>query len=525
LLSSLALTGAPRLSFSASARIDILPDEPIGTINRNIYGHFTEHLGGCIYDGVWVGPDSKVPNVGGIRKQLVDHLKRLNPPVIRWPGGCFADSYNWRDGVGRRDRRPRRTNFWANTPYLWNSPDSPRKYEPNEFGTNEFIHFCKLVGAEPYLAANLRSAIARDFYEWIEYCNSPAGTTTLADLRAQGGDPNPFPVRFWGVGNESWGCGGNFTGAEYAVEYRRFTEWVGRYGVELSFIASGPNGGDYEWTQSFFPKLVEKGNRVLHNTFGFALHYYCGTSGKGEAVDFTIDDWYNLLDKATVMEELINNHWRIMGEVDKEHRVKLVVDEWGAWHKTDPNIAPGYLFAYYPTLRDALVSALTLDIFNRNADKVAMANDAQLVNNINTLFLAAGDRFTVTPIYHVFDMYSSHQGGTAVRTVISAPPVSHPGMHGTLGLAGSCSLQENRAVLTIVNPDVENPQETEINIRGRRIAKSRATVLSSTDMHAHNTFEQPNAIEPKEDPSAVSGSPLNYRFAAASVTRLELDLT
>ncbi|MBV9500224.1 MAG: alpha-L-arabinofuranosidase [Acidobacteriaceae bacterium] len=524
LLSGLALAAAPRLSFSASARIDILPDEPIGTINRNVYGHFTEHLGGCIYDGVWVGPDSKIPNIGGIRKQLVDRLKRLNPPVIRWPGGCFADTYNWRDGVGPRERRPRRTNFWTNTPYLWDAPNSPRKYEPNEFGTNEFMHFCRLVGAEPYFAANLRSATARDFYEWIEYCNAPSGTTTLADLRAQGGDANPFPVRFWGVGNESWGCGGNFTGAEYAVEYRRFTEWIPRYGVELSFIASGPNAADYEWTESFFRKIVEKGKGALRNTFGFALHYYCNTTGRGDAVDFTTDDWYKLLAKATLMEELISNHWRIMGEVDTDHRVKLVVDEWGAWHKTDPNISSGYLFAYYPTMRDALVSGLTLDIFNRNADKVAMANDAQLINNINTLFLAAGDRFTVTPIYHVFDMYASHQGGTAVRTVVSAPPVAHPGVPGLSGLAGSCSLHENRAVLTIVNPDIQNAQNTEINIRGRRITNSHATVLSANDIHAHNTFAQPNAVEPKQDSQAGSGSPLNYSFAPASVTRLALEL-
>lgn len=212
LLSGLALLAAPRSSLAASATIEIFPEETIGTISPAIYGHFIEHLGGCIYDGVWVGEKSKVPNYNGIRKALVDSLKLLKPPVIRWPGGCFADSYNWRDGVGPRDRRPKRTNFWANTPYLEKAPDGPQKYEPNDFGSNEFARFCKLVGAEPYFASNLRSLTPFDFYQWIEYCNSPNGTTSLSELRAQGGAPDPLHVRYWGVGNESWGCGGNFTG-------------------------------------------------------------------------------------------------------------------------------------------------------------------------------------------------------------------------------------------------------------------------------------------------------------------------
>lgn len=525
LLSGLALPLlAPRNSSAANARIDILPDEKIGTISPHIYGQFTEHIGGVIYDGVWVGENSKIPNIGGIRKQLVDNLKRIKVPVIRWPGGCFADSYNWRDGVGPRDRRPKRTNFWANTPYLWNAPDGPQKYEPNEFGTNEFARFCKLAGAEPYFAANLRSLPPFDFYEWVEYCNSPAGTTSLADLRAQGGSRDPFPVRFWGVGNESWGCGGGFTGDEYAVEFRRYSEWVPRYGLELNLIASGPNVADYAWTRSFFEKLVEKGKHALRNVFGTALHYYCGTTDNGSSIDFSTAGWYSLLHKAARMQELIGNHWQIMGEVDTERHVKLVVDEWGAWHHTDPSIAPGYLFGYYPTLRDALVSGITLDIFNSNADKVAMANDAQLINNINTLFVAAEDRFTVTPIFHVFEMYAPHQGGTAVRSIFSVPALSSADAHGLASLLGSCSVQGSRAVLTVVNPDIQNGQETVIDVRGRRITAARATVLSSSDIHAHNTFANPNALQPKEDTNVRAASPLNYTFAPASVTRLDLDL-
>jgi alpha-N-arabinofuranosidase len=522
LLSSLALL-APRTSRAAQASIEIFPDEPIATISPDIYGHFTEHLGGCIYDGIWVGEKSKIPNIGGIRKALVDALKELKPPVIRWPGGCFADSYNWRDGVGPRNQRPTRTNFWANTPYLEKAPDGPQKYDPNEFGTNEFAHFCRLVGAEPYFAANLRSLTPFDFYQWIEYCNSPAGTTTLSKLREQSGDREPLNVKFWGVGNESWGCGGNFTGDEYAVEFRRFVEWVPEFRTKPRFIASGPNVADYAWTRSFFQKLTEKSKRALRSVYGCALHYYCGTTGKGESVDFTDDDWYALLAKSTRMEELIENHWQIMGEIDTEHAIRLVVDEWGAWHHTDPNIDPRYLFAYYPTLRDALVSGITLDIFNRHAGKVAMANAAQLVNNIHTSFLALGNKFTVTPIYHVFRMYAAHQGATSVRAVFSADSMRQDTAKGLRALSGSCSLRGRHMVLTAVNPDIKNAQAAQIGIRGARASNVKATVLTSGDIHAHNTFENPRGLEPSEK-SVNAGTSFSYEFAPASVTRLEFDL-
>lgn len=519
LLSSLALVAA-RSSRADTIAIEILPNEPIGTISPNIYGHFTEHLGGCIYGGVWVGENSKIPNIDGIRKELVERLRELKPPVIRWPGGCFADSYNWRDGVGPRKQRPRRTNFWANTPYLEKAPNGPQKYEPNEFGTNEFAHFCRLTGAEPYFAGNVRSLNPYDFYEWIEYCNSPEGTTSHADLR--GGQP--LNVRYWGVGNESWGCGGGFTGDEYAVEFRRFIEWVPRFGMDLSFIASGPNVADYAWTRSFFSKLTEKNKRILRNVFGCALHYYCGTTGKGQSVDFTDEDWYALLGKANRMEELIRNHWEIMGEVDTERRVKLVVDEWGAWHQTDPSIDPSYLFAYYPTLRDALVSGITLDIFNRHADKIGMANAAQLVNNIHTSFLAVGNRFTVTPIYHVFHMYADHQGGTSVRTEITSDRLSSAAAAGLPSLSGSCSIQGKKAVLTVVNSEINAAKHAAIHVRGTNIASIRATVLTSSDIHAHNTFGRPRAVEPAERNVPVGTSP-NYEFAPASVTKLVIQLT
>ena len=517
--SGLALVAA-RPSFAATNRIDIVPDDNIGVISPNIYGHFTEHLGGCIYDGIWVGENSRVPNVGGIRKALVDTMKRLKPPVIRWPGGCFADSYNWRDGVGPMAQRPRRTNFWAATEYLAKGPDGPQKYDPNQFGTNEFVRFCRLVGAEPYVAANVRSGTARDFDEWIEYCNSPAGTTTLADLRASGGEREPLNVRYWGVGNESWGCGGAFTGDEYAIEYRRFVEWVPRFATPLSFIASGPNVADYAWTRSFLTKLTEKGPGALRQIYGLALHYYAGTTGKGSATDFTTDDWYGMMVKAVRMDELIRSHWQVMGEADPRHQVKLIVDEWGAWHRT-ADVAPNFLFGYFPSMRDALVSGLTLDTFNRHADKVAMANAAQLINNIHSSFLASGDKFVATPIAHVFEMYSAHQGGTAVRTELSSPRLKSDAAKGLPALAGSCSVQGNRAVLTVTNADHQDGLEAEIGVRGASITDVRATVLRAADMRAHNTFEDPKAVEPITTAVTSTGSQLVYAFAPASVTRLE----
>jgi alpha-N-arabinofuranosidase len=479
-----------------------------------------------VYDGIWVGEGSKVPNLGGIRTALVEHLRRLKPSVVRWPGGCFADSYNWRDGIGPRAQRPRRPNFWIVDGQMQQAPDGPQKFDPNEFGTNEFCRFCRLIGAEPYLATNLRGNTARDFDEWVDYCNAPAGRTTLADLRAAAGDRDPFRVRFWGIGNESWGCGGNFTPEEYATEFRRFTAWVPGFGVPLAFIGSGPNGGDLDWTRKFFAKLTERDRGLLGTLHGWALHYYCGTAGKGDAVDFTVEDWYELLEKATVMDSLIRLHWGAMGEIDREHRVKLVVDEWGAWHRPGTEIHPAFLFGQMSTMRDALVAGLTLDTFHRHADKVAMANVAQLINNLHSLFLAHEDRFVATPNFHVFELYAAHHGGQSLRTEFGVGNIgARAGKSASLpALAGSASIHDRRLVLTVVNPHASEARETEVAVRGATVKAGRARVLAAGDIHAHNTFDQPHAVEPVDGDVAVSGATLVHRFPAASVTRLELEL-
>ena len=518
------------------SRIEILTGEPIGTIAPEIYGHFAEHLGGVIYDGIWVGEQSKIPNIGGIRKALVDALAKIKPSTIRWPGGCFADSYNWRDGIGPKAQRPRTTNFWRDArEWPQDTPDGPWKYETNQFGTDDFLRFCKLTGAQPYIAANLRSLTAKDFYEWVEYCNSPPRTTSLAELRAKHGERESAKVRFWGIGNESWGCGGNFTPEEYAAEYRRFTAWVPRYGVELAFIGAGPNGADLDWTRRFFAKLNER--RALGSMWGWAMHHYSWNvsggrttdwfQGKGDAVNYPDDEWYELLREADRLDSMIADCWTVMGEVDRTHRVKLVVDEWGTWFKPGSEVNNTHLLGQQSTIRDAVLAGLTLDTFHRHAEKIGMAAIAQLVNCLQALFLTHEDKFVLTPTYHVFDMYSVHQGKTAVKTVFSSARSNYTrnGQPATIrGLNGSASLDGKRLVLTVTNPDLKASRETEIAVRGATIRAARGVSLTASDIHAHNTFADPNRIVPKELQVTLSGNALVHKFAPASVTRLDIDL-
>lgn len=523
------------ISPAADSRIEVLMGEPLGVISPNIYGHFTENLSGVIYDGVWVGANSKIPNVNGIRKELIDEMKKIKPPVVRFPGGCFADGYDWRDGVGPIDRRPRRTNFWAE----WETSAAPasHRYDPNQFGTNEFVQFCKLIDSQPYLAANVRSLPAEQFYRWVEYCNSPAGSTTLADQRAQAGYPDPFKVKYWGVGNESWGCGGNFTPQEYATEFRRYTTWVPLYKQELAFIASGPNSDDWNWTRGFFEEVLRKGKEQLRNIYGWALHYYSWNlsrgrtqdweKGKGDALNFDSVDWYELLREGDRMESLINGHWQVMGEFDPDHAVKLVVDEWGPWYRPGSEQTPGDQLEQTPTLRDAVFSGMTLDTFNRHPEKITLAACAQLINCLNSLYLAHEDKFCVTPVGHVFEMYAAHQGGQALRTIFSAPVVNYErdGKPATFwGLKGSASLHEKTLVLTVVNPHVSEARVAKIGIRGASIQSGTATALTNADIHAHNSFAERNAVMPQTKSIEIKGKLLTLSIPPASVTKLRLAL-
>jgi alpha-L-arabinofuranosidase len=525
--------------FAASfdSRIEIILKEELGTISPNIYGHFAENLGAVIYDGVWVGTGSKIVNINGIRKSLVDALRKIASPVIRWPGGCFADSYDWKDGIGPAEKRPRRTNFWAGDPLVREQGNIPQKYDPNEFGTNEFVQFCKLAGSQPYMAANLRSLPATEFYRWVEYCNSPTGSTTLADLRASTGSKEPFGVRYWGIGNESWGCGGEMTPGEYATEFRKFAAWVPRYGEDLSFIASGPNDAEYNWTRGFFQGMLQKGPNAINSIWGLSLHYYSWNlsrgktrnwiEGKGDAVKFDTVDWYELMKEAEVLETLIEGHWQAMSEADPKRRIKLVVDEWGPWYKPGSEGAPTHILGQMITLRDAVMSGLTLDIFNRHPDKVTMANCAQLINCLNSLFLAHEDRFVTTPVYHVFQMYAAHQGAQAVRAEFLSPSISYDrdGKPATFwSLKGSASLRGKGLAITVINPDVSQPRETEISLLGGEAVSGRATVLTNTDIHAHNTFDAPDVVRPRSADWKPAGRNVQYTFPPASVTLLEIKL-
>ncbi len=523
-------------STGPDSRIEVLLGETLGTISPNIYGHFAENLSGVIYDGIWVGENSKIPNVNGIRKELIDEMRKIKPSVVRYPGGCFADSYDWRDGVGPADKRPKRTNFWAEGEAP--TASTSHKYDPNQFGTNEFVHFCKLIGAQPYLAGNVRSLPSEQFYQWVEYCNSPAGSTTLADTRAAAGYPEPFNVQYWGVGNESWGCGGNFTAQEYAVEFRRYTTWVPRYAKQpLSFIASGPNDDSWDWTRGFLEEIVRKGPGELRSIYGLALHYYAWNlsrgktrnwvEGKGDALKFEPVDWYELLEQGDVMESLINGHWQVMGEIDREHRIKLVVDEWGPWYRPGSEATPGDQLEQMPTLRDAVFSGLTLDTFNRHPEKVAMANCAQLINCLNSLYLAHEDKFCVTPVGHVLAMYATHQGGQGLRTIFSSPSVNYDrdGKAASFwGLKGSASVQDKELILTVVNPHVSEPRETDLGVRGATIKSGMVTTLTNADIHAHNSFEQRDVVTPQEKDLGSSGRSVTITFPPASVTKLTLTL-
>jgi alpha-N-arabinofuranosidase len=491
--------------------VTVLLDEPIATIRPAVYGQFAEHIGGVVYDGIWVGTESKVPNVGGVRKALIEHVRRLGKIVVRWPGGCFADRYHWRDGIGPVRSRPRRFGRWREVA------------EPNRFGTHEFLRFCRLCGVEPYFAANVGTGSAEEFQQWVEYCNAPVGTTTLADERAANGDPEPQGVRYWGVGNESWGCGGKFTPEDYCREYRRFTEWVPDYGVKPYLIAAGPNGHDVDWTRRFLAKWADGTRAPIQ---GWAPHYYCGTTG--HALEFNTDQWYEQLHKANQMERLVREQWAALGEHDPKHRIKLVVDEWGSWHPEGTGINPAHQFEQMGTLRDALVAALSLDTFQRHAEKVDMANVAQLVNNLHSLFLADGDRFVATPTYHVYELYRPHQGATAVRLDVQAPGVAFRAGGRPLDLfriAGSASrLGADGLTLTLVHTHASEPVELSIRLRGGTARSAARTVLTHSMLNAHSTFENPMVVVPRSAALAAAGVEFPCVLEPASVTRLDVRL-
>lgn len=459
-----------------------------GVINKNIYGHFAEHIGGVFYDGLWVGSESKIENVNGFRKALVDSFKKICPPVLRWPGGCFAETYDWRDGIEPRAQRPRRVNWW----YGWD-----RRVESNQVGTHEFMDFCSMVGAEPYIAANITTLNPLAIRDWIEYCNLPAGTTTLADQRAANGSEEPFHVRYWGIGNENWGGGGQMSPEMYAREYIRYSTILKSLGQkDLKLILCGADGHTISWTRRV---MQEWRSHSCHEigTYGMSVHYYTRYPGD-DPVHFTENEWYGLLHAANYMTRIVDDHRAAMDEFDPERRMKLIIDEWGNWHKDGSGPSKGYnLFEQQSTLRDAVVAALTLNIFNNRCDVVDMANVAQLCNNLHSLYLAGGENFVETPNYFVFDMYKGHQDGHQLETILDAPTHVNEKDEALEMLSASASVKNGVLTLTMANLSLTDGQNVSVQgLFGHVQGEATYTVLSSDDPHDCNTFEEPRKVQP-----------------------------
>ena len=510
---------------AADAAIELTPDRPGPVINPHIYGHFIEHLGGVIYDGIWVGRDSKIPNVNGMRKSFIDDMKRIAAPNLRWPGGCFADGYHWRDGIGPVAKRPRTYNYWEAQ-----MPPGTSAAEPNHFGTHEFMELCRLLAAEPYLAANVGSGSPKEFHDWVNYCNAPPGSLTLADERAANGDKAPFNVRYWGVGNESWGCGGRMTPAEYARWYRQYTAQVPAY-TRPVLIAVGPRGHsadtDIGWTTGYFEAM-----RGIRGALpdGLALHYYTDfrpTKVRAEASN--AQEWYAVLHKGAKIEDIIEQHWAEMGKFDAEHRTRFVIDEWGTWYSEGRRIATRYILSQTITLRDAVHAAMTFDIYNRHADKILMANIAQTINCLHSLFTAQEDKYVRTPTYHVFAMYRPHMNGRLVAMKVTREHLSVPLLDGTgqlPAIAGSASIRERTLTVTLTNPSADAPITVRIRLAGAaRPVEAHGTVLAHADPAAANTFTAPEEVAPKPLSASIAQDVITVTLPKQAVAALRIRLT
>ncbi|MFY9176022.1 MAG: alpha-N-arabinofuranosidase [Caldicoprobacterales bacterium] len=450
------------------------------TVNRNIYGHFSEHLGRCIYEGIWVGEDSPIPNTDGIRNDVLEALKKMGIPVLRWPGGCFADEYHWKDGVGPREKRKKMINtHWGGV------------VENNHFGTHEFMRLCELLECEPYICGNVGSGTVQEMQEWVEYITFD-GTSPMADWRRENGREEPWRLNFFGVGNENWGCGGNMRAEYYADEYRRYQTYVRNYGENRIYkIACGPSTDDYHWTEVL---MREAGNMMD----GLSLHYYTvpGTwQAKGSSTDFDEKDWFVTMKKTMYMEELVTKHSTIMDKYDPDKRVGLIVDEWGTWYDVEPGTNPGFLYQQN-TLRDALVAGINLNIFNNHADRVQMANIAQTINVLQAVILTEGEKMLKTPTYHVFEMYKVHQDATLLPIDLYSEDYNS-GDSSIPQISSSASKNKDGLIhISLCNVHHERSAALDIELRGTVASKVTGRILTSDDMRDHNTFQEPEKVQP-----------------------------
>lgn len=489
------------------ATVKILADQPGAEISPMIYGHFAEHLGRCIYDGFWVGPDSDIPNVRGIRTDIVEALRAIRIPVLRWPGGCFADEYHWQDGVGPREQRPAMLNtHWGGVT------------EDNSFGTHEFLDLCDQLGCEPYICGNVGSGTVREMQQWVEYLTF-AGHSPMADLRRANGREEPWPIRYWGVGNENWGCGGNMRPEFYADLYRQYQTYLRNLsGNKLFKIACGANRDDYRWTEV----LMQVAGRYMH---GLSLHCYTAPGpwhSKGSATEFGEAEWFEVLHKTLFMDELIANHSRIMDTYDPEKRVALIVDEWGTWYQVEPGTNPGFLYQQN-TLRDALAAALNLNIFHKHAERVRMANIAQTVNVLQAMVLTQGEKMVLTPTYHVFDMFQVHQGATYLPVSVASDNYAW-GTDSMPAIHASASRDAEGAIhVSLCNLVPDQACELTLQLPMASITQVSGRLLTADTMQAHNTFDAPNQVAPTALTGAeITPEGVRVRLPAKSVAVVSL---
>ena len=505
-----ALALSPLLAPAQTVTLTAQPDSSKVLISKDIYGHFAEHLGRCIYGGFWVEPGTNVPKQGRLRLDIVEALKKIHVPNLRWPGGCFADTYHWRDGIGPVAQRPARLNVW------WGNV-----VEDNSFGTHEFLELCGLIGCDPYLAANVGSGTVEEMAHWMEYLNSNADTQ-LTRLRAQNGHPAPYGVTLWGIGNESWGCGGNMTPNHYADVYRRYATFAHNYpgSPPLRKVVSGANGDDANWTE------VCMKNIPTGEMWGLSLHYYTTPTGKwekkGPATQFGESQYFNTLKNCLKMEALVTRHSAIMDKYDQEKKVALLVDEWGVWTDAEPGTNPAFLYQQN-SLRDALVAGTTLNIFNNHADRVRGANLAQAVNVLQALILTDKEKMLLTPTYHVFDLYQVHQDAELLPLQFSSPDYALGGDK-IPALNASASKDKQGVVhISLVNLDPHKTLTLETALPGVNWKNVTGRVLTSAKVSDYNSFEKPDNVKLADFKGARKrGDKLAVALPPQSVVMLEV---
>jgi len=452
-----------------------------GKINKNIYGHFAEHLGRCVYKGIWVGEDSDIPNTRGIRNDVVEALKNINIPVLRWPGGCFASEYHWKDGIGPREDRPKVINT------LWGGV-----VENNHFGTHEFFDLCEQLGAEPYICGNVASGTVQEMQQWVEYMTFD-GKSPMADWRKENGREEPWKLTYFGIGNENWGWGGFMRPEYYADLYRRYQTFARDYGEnKLYKIAGGANVDDFNWTEV----LMREAKDFMS---GLSLHYYVhpgGWENKKKATGYKEDEWFEAMQKTLYMDELIKKHGTIMDKYDPEKKVALIIDEWGGWYQVEEGTNPGFLYQQN-TVRDALIAGVTLNIFNNHCDRVQMANIAQTVNVLQAMILTDEEKMILTPSYHVFEMYKVHQDATLLALDLECEEYEY-GEDKIPTVSASASKDAKGNInITLCNMNPNKDVKVDFNLIGSNLDVSDISgrVVTANSLDAHNTFDNPENVK------------------------------